>query len=216
MGCGRVGAWLATVLERRGHSVAVIDQNSDAFRRLPDSFEGRRVTGVGFDREALSQAGIEDAAGFAAVSSGDNSNIIAARVVRENFGISNVVARIYDPHRAQVYERLGVPTVATVRWAADQVLQRLLPMGPTAVARDVQAGVTLARLDMHESWYGALIDTLEKATEARVAYLVRAGEGIIPTRDTVIQANDRVFITARSTDMPHIQKVAATERKEAE
>ena len=116
MGCGRSGATLAQILEDQGHSVAIIDQNPDAFRRLDSEFTGKRVTGIGFDRETLQQAGIDDAYGFAAVSDGDNSNIIAARVVRETFGVSNVVARIYDPGRAEIYQRLGIPTVATVRW----------------------------------------------------------------------------------------------------
>ncbi len=114
MGCGRVGATLARSLEDRGHTVAVIDQNPDAFRRLGAGFEGTTVTGVGFDRDTLVEAGIEHAYAFAAVSSGDNSNILAARVARETFGVSNVVARIYDPGRAEVYQRLGIPTVATV------------------------------------------------------------------------------------------------------
>ena len=115
MGCGRVGSSLAKSLEKRGHTVAVIDLNSEAFRRLGPDFAGKTVRGVGFDREVLLEAGIEDADGFAAVSSGDNSNILSARVVRETFGVDNVVARIYDPGRAEVYERLGIPTVATVR-----------------------------------------------------------------------------------------------------
>ncbi len=115
MGCGRVGATLAQSLESSGHSVAVVDQNPDAFRRLPAEFTGKKVTGVGFDRDTLVQAGIEDAYAFAAVSDGDNSNILSARVVRETFGVEKVVARIYDPQRAEIYQRLGIPTVATVR-----------------------------------------------------------------------------------------------------
>ena len=115
MGCGRVGSTLAQILEQRGHSVAVIDVDADAFRRLGSEFHGTTVPGVGFDREVLLQAGIERADAFAAVSSGDNSNIISARVARETFGVDRVVARIYDPKRAEVYERLGIPTVATVR-----------------------------------------------------------------------------------------------------
>ena len=114
MGCGRVGSTLAQSLEDHGHTVAVIDQNPDAFRRLGAGFDGRRVTGLGFDRDTLREAGIEEAVAFAAVSSGDNSNILAARVARETFGVENVVARIYDPGRAEVYQRLGIPTVATV------------------------------------------------------------------------------------------------------
>lgn len=122
MGCGRVGSTLAQTLEQQGHTVAVIDRDPTAFRRLGSGFGGRRVTGIGFDRDTLREAGIEEAGAFAAVSSGDNSNIIAARVAREMFGIENVAARIYDPRRAEVYQRLGIPTVATVRWTADQML----------------------------------------------------------------------------------------------
>ena len=124
MGCGRVGATLARGLEKRGHTVAIIDIDSDSFRRLGADFKGLTIKGVGFDRSVLIKAGVKSADGFAAVSSGDNSNILAARVVRETFGVQNVVARIYDSGRAEVYERLGIPSVATVRWAADQVLRR--------------------------------------------------------------------------------------------
>ena len=127
MGCGRVGSTLAHILEERGHSVAVIDQDPEAFRKLRSSFKGNKITGIGFDQRVLEDAGIREAAAFAAVSSGDNSNVIAARVVRESFGVDRVAARIYDPRRADVYQRLGIPTVATVRWTADQMLRRLLP-----------------------------------------------------------------------------------------
>src|SRR5689334_10195061 len=136
MGCGRVGSSLAVSLEDKGHDVAVIDQDGAAFRRLGTSFHGRRVEGVGFDRDTLREAGIEQAYAFAAVSSGDNSNILAARVARETFGIENVVARIYDPGRAEVYQRLGIPTVATVRWTANQMLRRLVPKGAAPLFRD--------------------------------------------------------------------------------
>src|SRR3954464_13255928 len=133
MGCGRVGSTIAHSLEAAGHSVAVVDQDGGAFRRLGPEFRGRQVTGVGFDRDTLIEAGIEQADAFAAVSSGDNSNIISARVARETFGVQNVAARIYDPRRAEVYARLGIPTVATVRWTADEMLRRLLPEGAHAV-----------------------------------------------------------------------------------
>ena len=136
MGCGRVGSMLATGLEKRGHSVAVIDVSVDAFRRLGQDFKGLTIKGVGFDREVLEAAGIRKADAFAAVSSGDNSNILAARVVRENYHVDNVVARIYDQGRAAVYERLGIPTVATVKWTVTQVLRRLLPEGSEPVWRD--------------------------------------------------------------------------------
>src|SRR3954470_11037157 len=136
MGCGRVGSTIAHSLEHFGHSVAVVDQSAEAFRRLGPDFAGRTVTGVGFDRDTLVEASIEQADAFAAVSSGDNSNIISARVARETFSVHNVVARIYDPKRAEVYERLGIPTVATVRWTADRMLRALLDEGPEELWRD--------------------------------------------------------------------------------
>ena len=127
MGCGRVGILLTQELAKAGHDVSVIDKNASAFRRLPTSFTGKRVVGFGFDREDLAEAGIDHADAVAAVTSGDNSNILSARIARENFGIERVVARIYDPRRALIYQRLGIPTVATVTWTTDQVLRRLLP-----------------------------------------------------------------------------------------
>src|SRR5262249_8706982 len=140
MGCGRGGSTLAHILEDRGWSVAVIDQNPDAFRRLGSSFKGKKVTGIGFDQDVLEEAGIREAAAFAAVSSGDNSNVISARVARESFGVERVAARIYDPRRAEVYQRLGIPTVATVRWTADQMLRRLLPDGAQELWRGPAGG----------------------------------------------------------------------------
>jgi trk system potassium uptake protein TrkA len=190
MGCGRVGSTLAQEIEGRGHSVAVIDQNPDAFRRLPADFSGKKVTGVGFDRDTLVQAGIEDTYAFAAVSDGDNSNILAARVVRETYGVDNVVARIYDPHRAEIYQRLGIPTVATVRWTADQVLRRMLPLGATDEYRDPSGTVRLAQIDYDRGWVGRPVLHLEAATGARVAFVTRYTEAILPTPDIVLQEND--------------------------
>jgi trk system potassium uptake protein TrkA len=129
MGCGRVGSALALDLEAAGHSVAIIDQSREAFRRLGSDFKGKAISGIGFDRDTLLDAGIERADAFAAVSNGDNSNILAARVARETYGVQNVVARIYDPGRAEIYQRLGIPTVATVLWATDQILRRIIPEG---------------------------------------------------------------------------------------
>lgn len=207
MGCGRVGATLAQSLEEQGHSVAVIDQNPDAFRRLDAGFGGSKVTGMGFDRDTLTQAGVEDAYGFAAVSDGDNSNILAARVVRETFGVDNVVARIYDPHRAEIYQRLGIPTVATVRWTADQVLRRMLPMGSTGEYRDASGQIQLSQVDVHPDWVGRPLRALEDASGARIAYLTRYGDGVLPTRDTVLQENDVVHMLLRADDAAHVERV---------
>ena len=195
MGCGRVGSSLATALEAAGHSVAIIDQSKDAFRRLGADFKGRTVVGVGFDRDTLLEAGIDGADAFAAVSNGDNSNILAARVARENYGVTNVVARIYDPGRAEIYQRLGIPTVATVIWASDQILRRILPGGARSEWLDATGTVQLLEVHPHLNWYGRPISELETATESRVAFLTRLGEALIPDEHTVLQDGDLVHMT---------------------
>src|SRR6476619_40968 len=187
MGCGRVGSSLAISLETKGHEVAVIDQDGAAFRRLGSTFEGRRVQGVGFDRDTLSEAGIEKAYAFAAVSSGDNSNILAARVARETFGVENVVARIYDPGRAEIYQRLGIPTVATVRWTADQMLRRLLPVGAAPLFRDPSGKVVLAEVPVHSGWVGRRVDDMQVSGSFRIAYLSRLGDAFVPDSETMLQ-----------------------------
>ncbi|MCO6009702.1 TrkA family potassium uptake protein [Actinoallomurus purpureus] len=204
MGCGRVGSTLAHILEDKGHTVAIIDQSPEAFRRLRGGFKGRRITGFGFDRDVLVEAGIEQASAFVAVSSGDNSNIISARVARETFGVENVVARIYDPRRAEVYQRLGIPTVATVRWTADQMIRRLLPEGVSSLWRDPTGEVVLAEVQTDPKWIGAKVSALEEAAKTRVAYLSRMGEALVPTGDTVIQDGDVVHVMAPSGDLARI------------
>lgn len=206
MGCGRVGATLAHSLEEHGHTVAVIDQNAEAFRRLGPHFGGDTVTGVGFDRDTLREARIEEAYAFAAVSSGDNSNILAARVARETFGVANVVARIYDPRRAEVYERLGIPTVATVRWAADQMLRRLLPRGAAGEYRDASGTVLLAQFSTHRGWVGRTVADLEEEVGCRVAYLTRLGEGVLPRPTTVLQEGDVLHATVRVDEVARVER----------
>jgi trk system potassium uptake protein TrkA len=195
MGCGRVGSSLATALEAASHSVAIIDQSKEAFRRLGADFKGRTIVGVGFDRDTLLEAGIDGADAFAAVSNGDNSNILAARVARENYGVSKVVARIYDPGRAEIYQRLGIPTVATVIWATDQILRRILPGGARSEWRDATGTVQLLEVHPHLDWYGRPITELEIATESRVAFLTRLGEALIPDTHTILQDGDLVHMT---------------------
>ncbi|HEX6468904.1 MAG TPA: TrkA family potassium uptake protein [Streptosporangiaceae bacterium] len=214
MGCGRVGSTLAHILEDKGHSVAIIDQNPEAFRRLRGGFKGRRVTGYGFDRDVLAEAGIEKASAFVAVSSGDNSNIISARVARETFGVENVVARIYDPRRAEVYQRLGIPTVATVRWTADQMLRRLLPEGSEPMWRDPSGEVVLAEVIVDHTWIGHKIGDLEETAEIRVAFVARMGDGIVPDADTVIQEGDVVHVMARAADMERINEAVSKPAEE--
>lgn len=207
MGCGRVGASLARAIERAGHEVAVIDQDESAFRRLGTSFEGRTVTGVGFDRDTLRAANIDDAYAFAAVSSGDNSNILAARVAREKFGVEHVVARIYDPGRAEIYQRLGIPTVATVKWTSDQMLRRLLPQGHVPEFTDPSGRVVIAEMPIASSWIGRRVAEIEAATGGRLAYLTRLGDGLLPGDDTVYQEGDLLHLALRREDLSAAERV---------
>jgi trk system potassium uptake protein TrkA len=210
MGCGRVGSTLAHILEDRGHSIAVIDQDPEAFRRLGSGFKGKKVTGIGFDRDVLQEAGIEDAGAFAAVSSGDNSNVISARVARESFGVERVAARIYDPRRAEVYQRLGIPTVATVRWTADQMLRRLLPDGAEALWRDPTGAVDLAEVAYDPAWVGEKAHTLEELVRVRIAFITRLGDAMLPSPGTVLQEGDVLHVIAAHKDIGRIQAELAS------
>ncbi|MSW64197.1 MAG: TrkA family potassium uptake protein [Actinobacteria bacterium] len=196
MGCGRVGSAIARRLEEIGHSVAVIDQNAEAFRRLGPEFNGRQVTGLGFDRQTLLDAGIDSAGAFAAVSSGDNSNIISARVARETFGVEHVVARIYDSKRAEVYERMGIPSVATVPWTVSRLMRELLSVKVTEIWREPTGKVLLMRVTVTDGWVGRPLADLEKASGARAAWLVRFGEAQLPRPSTVLQTGDHLVVAA--------------------
>jgi trk system potassium uptake protein TrkA len=207
MGCGRVGSTLARSLEDRNHTVSVIDSEPDAFRRLGPSFNGDKVTGFGFDQEVLEKAGIRRADAFAAVSSGDNSNIIAARVARETFGIEQVVARIYDPGRAEVYQRLGITTVATVKWTADQVLRRLLPVGAEPDFRDPSGTIRVDQVPVPPKWIGHRTIHLQEQSKVRIAWIDRLGEGMLPTRESVIQEGDLLHLVMREENAAGAYKV---------
>jgi trk system potassium uptake protein TrkA len=211
MGCGRVGSTLAHHLQRLNHTVAVIDQDPNAFRRLGDNFTGKTISGIGFDRDTLIAAGIESADAFAAVSSGDNSNIIAARVARETFGVGHVVARIYDPLRAEVYERLGIPTVATVPWTANRLLKNILGGTIDEEWRDPTGQVVMLHVNLAEGWVGQKVASFEAATGARVALISRFGQGELPGPHSVIQAGDELHVTATDDLTDTVRSVAAAD-----
>jgi trk system potassium uptake protein len=209
MGCGRVGSSLALQLVRREQSVAVIDQDPLAFRRLGEDFTGKTIKGVGFDRETLISAGVEDADAFAAVSSGDNSNIIAARVARETFGVERVVARIYDPKRAEVYERLGIPTVATVPWTASRLLKSVLGDYTAEAWRDPSGAVAMLHVTPHEGWVGHTVTDFESATGSRVGLVTRFGVGQLPKPDLVIQAGDSLHVLTAEDHVVVLRGIAS-------
>lgn len=214
MGCGRVGSLLARQLSDSGHSVAVIDRDPEAFRRLSPEFRGQQVLGMGFDRDTLIRARIGEAHAFAAISSGDNSNIIAARVAREQFNVGTVVARIYDPKRAAVYERLGIPTVATVPWTADRLLREIIPEGLVSEWRDPTGKAAIAALRYHPGWIGRPLAELERACHAHVAFVVRFGQALLPTAGTIVQDGDVIYAAVLSGDLMALPDRAGAEPTE--
>ena len=191
VGCGRVGSELAGSLEKSGHTVAVIDKNATAFRRLPATFTGQQVLGFGFDRDHLREAGIERADALAAVTSGDNSNILSARIARENFGIERVVARIYDPRRALIYQRLGIPTVATVTWTTDQVMRRLIPSDEaTHDWMDPSGKVCLVAFVIPAAWSGKRLSALNDPGRFWLTAVTRFGAAQVVDTDLIGQEGD--------------------------
>lgn len=216
MGCGRVGSSLAQALDNKGHTVAVVDREESAFRRLSQSYGGTTVRGVGFDRDVLEAAGIADADAFAAVSSGDNSNIIAARVARETFGVERVVARIYDAKRAAVYERLGIPTVATVPWTTQRFVAAL-GVGDAATAwRDPSGQVLVTQVSVHESWIGQTAKVFQEETGARIAFISRVGTSLLPEPRTVLQQDDTVYVAVLRDRRDEAFAIAGAQREGGE
>lgn len=195
VGCGRVGSSLAHSLIGSGHSVAIIDRNAEAFARLGDDFAGTTISGIGFDRDRLREADIERADAVAAVTSGDNSNILIARVARETFGIQRVVARIYDPKRATIYQRLGISTVASVQWTSERVLRRLLPDEPAVEWVDPSAKLMLVERSVNAAIAGTKLEDLEMGGLCRAAAVSRLGISSLPTPDFVLQDGDLLYLS---------------------
>ncbi|TMK79424.1 MAG: TrkA family potassium uptake protein [Actinobacteria bacterium] len=190
MGCGRVGAALTVQLAKGGHSVTIIDKRHDAFDKLPPGFEARQIVGLGFDREVLEEAGIKEAGAFVAVSNGDNSNIVSARIAREHYHVPKVIARIYDPRRAEIYERLNIPTVASVRWAAQQI-QFLLFHGKDELKESFAGGALLhLQRDVPDHLVGKAVSSVEADGAVRVIGVDRGGSGFIPVASSTFQEGD--------------------------
>jgi len=193
VGCGRVGSGLAATLEEQGHTVSVIDRKATAFRRLPENFTGDKIVGVGFDRARLRAAGIERADALAAVTNGDNSNILIARTAREFFHVERVVARIYDQRRAAIYERLGISTVATVSWAIERVLRRIQPDTHGVEWIDPSAKVCMVERLLPAGWAGHSLVDLERDGIARIVALTRLGVAQILTPAMLAQEGDVIW-----------------------
>jgi trk system potassium uptake protein len=195
-GCGRVGSQLASSLVSAGHDVCVIDKNRAAFRRLGEDFGGLTVRGFVFDRETLEEAGVRKAQAFVAVTNGDNSNIVSARTAKERFGVARVVARIYDPQRAEIYDRLGITTIASARWTADAVLRELLPEDERVEA-GLGAGpgsVALVRLTIPAGVHALHAEELTEPGEWVLAAITRGGVTRVPVAGAVLEGGDQVHL----------------------
>jgi trk system potassium uptake protein TrkA len=206
VGCGRVGSELAVNLEREGHSVAIIDKNRRAFQRyLPERWTGRAVLGFGFDRDHLEQAGIREADALAAATGGDNSNILTARIAKETFEVPNVVARIQDPRRAVIYQRLGIPTVAQVAWTTDQLMRRLLPDTVHNEWTDPTGGVSLVERTLPAAWAGHRLAAVFDNDQFRVVSLTRGSDARLLSHDLVAQEGDILHVAVRKDAIDQLE-----------
>jgi trk system potassium uptake protein TrkA len=206
VGCGRVGSGLAVRLIDQGHTVAVLDRAATAFRRLPAQWSGTAVVGSGFDRDSLERAGATQAGALAAVTNGDNSNILTARIARENYGIPNVVARIYDPRRAEIYQRLGIPTVATVTWTTDQVLHRLLPSTVHGEWSDSSGNLVLVERLLPEAWAGKALRDLGMRGVATLVAVTRAGVPRLDVTELVGQEGDVLHLAVLKSHVEELER----------
>lgn len=200
VGCGRVGSTLARELISLGNTVAVVDRRGDAFLRLGDDFAGQTIVGIGFDPDILVAAGIERAAAVAAVTSGDNSNIMIARVARERYGVASVVARIYDPKRAEIYERIGIATVATVKWTAERIMRRIVTDRPAVEWTDPSADLVLVERIVNDAWVGERSTQLEKGP-AKVVGLRRFGKALLADEEVLVQQGDVLYLAVLTADV---------------
>jgi trk system potassium uptake protein len=198
VGCGRVGRELSMALDRDGHTVSVMDKDRNAFHELPKEFTGKAILGFGFDREHLEQAGIHQADAVAAVTNGDNSNILTARIARMTYEVPYVVARIYDPRRAVIYRQLGIATVAAVAWTTDQVLRRLFPEKSVAEWTDGSGMVSLIERALPDSWAGKRLVELEEGGRFRLVALTRGGQARLCGPELVGQEGDILHLIVRN------------------
>ena len=207
MGCGRVGSQLSRELLDAGHEVVVIDKNAEAFFRYPPGDGAQTVVGLGFDRDVLEEAGIQQADAFVAVSSGDNSNIVSARVALEYYHVPKVVARIYDPRRADIYERLNIPTVATTTWGVKQI--QLMLLHDRQEIRESLGGGDLLRMRIPVSAHmvGKPAISFNVDGKILVAGVSRGGGGFLPTASSTLQEGDYLVVMLTKDGMDTLDEV---------
>jgi len=205
MGCGRVGEQLLRLLTSEGHQVAVIDCDSNALNRLGPAFKGRKVLGVGFDYDVLIAAGIEEADAFAATSSSDNANIVAARIARNFFHVPRVVARLYDPRRAEIYQRLGLLTISSTTWGAERIRELLTHSDLDPVWAFGSGEVCLLAIEIPSQLIGKMVKHLTIPGEISVVSITRLGRAFIPKGGTELVSGDTLHLAVLASSMDRIK-----------
>lgn len=208
LGCGRVGAQLAGSLAVEGHDVAIIDKDPLAFERLGNSFTGLTVTGVGFDRDVLLAAGIEQADGFASVTNGDNSNIVSAQIARREFRVPRVVTRIYDPQRADIYKKFGIPTISSTVWGANELREHLLYPELKSEVSFGSGEVLMIEIEAPHRLAGHPAGELEIPGQALVVCIVRLGRAFLPDQATILAAGDLLYANVAAEALDRFKQLA--------
>ena len=212
MGCGRVGSQVSQLLVKQGHAVTVIDHDANALARLGTNFKGRVVHGLGFDRNVLIEAGVETAEGFVASSASDNANIVAARVARNIFRVPRVVARLYDPVRAEVYKRLGLTTISSTQWGAQRIVEVVTHNDLDVVDIFRDGGTTIVHVEVPSRLNGYLVRQMNVPGEIMVIAITRNDHTFIPVSGTEFQEGDVLYITVISSAMDRLEELLGLER----
>ncbi|HEU0293572.1 MAG TPA: TrkA family potassium uptake protein [Anaerolineales bacterium] len=213
MGCGRVGSQVSQLLARHGHAVTVIDHDTNALTRLGNDFKGRIVRGLGFDRNALLEAGVETAEGFVAASSSDNANIVAARIARNIFRVPRVVARLYDPVRAEVYQRLGLTTISSTAWGAERIVEVVTHTDLDALHVFRDGGTMMVRVEAPARLSGHRVAQMNIPGEVAVTAITRNDHTFIPVSGTEFQEGDVIYLAVISSAMDRLEELLGIERR---
>ncbi|MBI5965865.1 MAG: TrkA family potassium uptake protein [Chloroflexi bacterium] len=212
MGCGRVGSQVSHLLVRHGHEVTVIDHDDNALARLGTEFKGKVVRGIGFDRNVLLEAGVETAEGFVAASSSDNANIVAARIARNIFHVPRVVARLYDPVRAEVYQRLGLTTISSTAWGAERIVEVVTHADLDVLNVFSDGGTTMIRVEAPARLNGHRIAQMNIPGEVMVTAMTRNDHTFIPVSGTEFQEGDVIYLAVIPSAMRRLEELLGIER----
>jgi trk system potassium uptake protein len=213
MGCGRLGSQVSILLSNQGHEVTVIDHDANAEDRLGQNFKGLVIRGIGFDRNVLAQAGIERADAFVAASMTDNANIVAARIARNIFHVPRVIARLYDPRRAEIYQRLGLTTISSTTWGAERIFQVLTHTDLDVWQTFGRGEISLIHLETPQQLFGRTVAQLNVPGEVMVVSITRNDQAFIPIPGTEFQEGDLVHLVVLSTAMNRLEEMLGLERR---